>query len=332
MASAKSSMSRAYEVKTVRNATPVMVLVLLPWRRVSRLLSPTFLAVALILGLGSSAHAAGRTFVLSPADLVAAPDVFGAEALTRSAALGRAVGLKRGAVRFGRGVCPSLLADPTRKLTRIRVLGGPATAPLVVGKSLQKDLAAALTAMNAESWLPPGAGTTRQTSWTTEAPAAGVVGFATAGYATGDLTGALGKADAGNRTPGFRVELDVATDPGTGPSVIAVAITTELPPTRIGKPGKRAECVLVMALAPADVTALRDLVDAAPLGSVTHNRLMAILDTAATFLERGHPERAARNVRTFALEVAQRSETEIPPAFAEALINRANLTAEALSF
>jgi hypothetical protein len=73
-------------------------------------------------------------------------------------------------------------------------------------------------------------------------------------------------------------------------------------------------------------------VNAAPLTSVTRHRLNFILDTADMFLERGHPDRAARNVRTFALEVAQRTETEIPPAFAEAMINRANATAEALSF
>lgn len=298
-----------------------------------RLLFPVLFAILASLGAGRGiVDAAERTYVLSPAELVAAPDLFGAEALARSALLGKAVGLKRGAVRFGRGVCPSLLADPARKLTRLRLLGGPTTAPLVVGKSLQKDLAAALTAMSAESWLPPSAGRTRQSSWVAEPPAAGVVGFSTAGFAIGDLTGALGKADAGNRIPGFRVSIDVPTDPGTGPNVIAVALTTELPPKKIGKPGKRTECILVMELVPADIAALRDLVDATPLEGVTHNRLMAILDTADTFLSRGRPDRAARNVRTFALEVAQRSETEIPPAFAEALINRANLTAEGLSF
>jgi hypothetical protein len=57
-----------------------------------------------------------------------------------------------------------------------------------------------------------------------------------------------------------------------------------------------------------------------------------MLNTAQAFLDRGHPDRAARNVRTFALEVAQRSNGEIPPANAEAMINRANATAEAMGF
>ncbi len=287
----------------------------------------------MMIGLGVvPVNAAERTFVLAPADLVSGPDLFGANALSRSAVLGRAIGLKHGAVRFGKGVCPSLLADPARKLTRVRVLGGPAAAPLVVGRSLQKDLTSALVVMSAETWLPPGVGTTRQSSWVTEPPASNVVGFTTAGFAIGDQTGALGKADAENHIPGFRITVDLGLDPGTAPVNLAVAITTELPAKRVGKPGKRTECIMVAAMLPVDLTALRDLVSATPLGNVTRNRLSGILDTAATFLDRGHPDRAARNVRSFALEVAQRSETEIPPAFAEVLINRANATAEALSF
>lgn len=301
-----------------------------------RVPSPVLLLVLGVLTIGSigsvPADAAERTFVFAPADLVAAPDLFGASALSRSATLGKAIGLKRGAVRFGKGICPSLLADPTRKLTRVRVLGGPVAAPLVVGKSLEKDLTAALLTMNAQSWLPPGTGTTRQSSWVAEPPASNVVGFATAGFAIGDLTGALGKADAENHVPGFRLTLDLGVDPGTGSVPLAVAITTELPPKRAGKPGKRTECILVAPVLPVDLPALRDLVTATPLSGVTSNRLNFILDTAQTFLDRGSRDRAARNVRSFALEVAQRTETEIPPPFAEALINRANATAEALSF
>jgi hypothetical protein len=58
------------------------------------------------------------------------------------------------------------------------------------------------------------------------------------------------------------------------------------------------------SLAPADIGA-PSLVNAAPLTSVTRHRLNFILDTADMFLERGKPDRAARGVRTFALEVAQ---------------------------
>lgn len=293
----------------------------------------------LALGFGClgilPANAAERTFVLSPADLVAAPELFGAKALSRSATLGRAVGLRRGAVRFAKSVCPSLLADPTRRITRVRVLGGPIGAPLVVGRSLASGLTAALTAMNASTWLPPSSGKTRQPSWVSEAPLTDAVGFATAGFAVGDQTGALTKSDASNRVPGFRVTVNLAADPGLGAAEIAVALTTELPAKRVGKPGKRTECIMVVTLVPADLQALRDLVNAAPLTSVTRNRLLFILSRAQGFLDAGKPEgpaRAARNVRTFALEVAQRSETEIPPSFAEPMINRANIAAEALCF
>ncbi|MCC6764467.1 MAG: hypothetical protein IT293_07360 [Deltaproteobacteria bacterium] len=337
MAYAKLTTSRAYGGESGLEDGRLLVLLLLTRRRVLRAFLSTLVAVAaLLIGGGPrSATAAERTFVLAPADLVAAPDAFGAKALARSGVLGKVVGLKRGAVRFGRGLCPSLLMDPTRRLTRVRVLGGPAAAPLVVGKSLAKDLGAALAAMNAASWLPPAAGRTRQASWVSEPPAVDVVGFTTAGFATGDQTGALGKADAENGVPGFRFAVDLAFDPNTGPVDLAVAVTSELPSKRVGKPGKRTECIMVVSMLPVDLQALRDLVDATPLDSVTRNRLTYILDRAQGFLDGGRPEgpsRAARNVRTFALEVAQRSETEIPPAFAEAMITRANAAAEALSF
>ena len=312
-----------------------MVLLLLSLRRVPRLLSPQFLVVAVsFIGyLGATPADAGqRTFVLAPADLVAAPDLFGAKALSRSATLGGAVGLKRGAVRFAQGVCPSLLADPTRRLTRVRLLGGPTGAPLVVGRSLASGLTDALTLMNAATWFPPARGKTRQAQWVAEPPTADAVGFTTAGFARGDQTGAFGSGDAGIRIPGFRVDVNLASDPGIGPAELAVAVTTELPTKKLGKPGKRTECILVASLLPVDIQALRDLVALAPLTPVTRNRLSAILDTAQTFLDRGKPDRAARNLRTFVLEVAQRSETEIPPAFAEPMINRGNAAAEALSF
>ena len=313
-----------------------VVLLLLIRRRVLRPFRYHLLACALLtvgsLGI-ASAEAAQRTFALSPAELAAASDLFGAKALSRSGALGKAVGLRRGAVRFAKSTCPSLLPDPTRKLTRVRVLGGPMGAPLVVGRSLATGLTTALTQMNATTWLPPASGKTRQSHWSAEAPATDVVGFTTVGFAIGDLTGALGSADAGNRVPGFVVSVNVAgPDPGTGPAEIAMQLTTELPPRRLGKPGKRTECIVVAGLLPADIPALRALVNAAGLTDVTTHRLQFILDTAEAFLDRGAPDRAARQIRSFALEVAQRTETEIPPASAEAIINRANLAAEALGF
>jgi hypothetical protein len=323
----------------VRNATMCearsLVLLLLILPRVPRLISPTFLVLTglLVGGLGGvPANAAQRTFVLAPSDLVSAPDLFGAKALSRSATLGRAVGLKRGAIRFAKGVCPSLLADPTRRITRVRLLGGPVGAPLVVGRSLAAGLTSALTLMNTATWFAPASGTTRQAQWISEAPVSDAIGFATTGFATGDQTSALGASDAGKTSPGFRMVVNLASDPGIDTAELAIAVTTELPSKKLGKPGKRTECILVASLEPVDLEALRDLVAATPLGTVTRNRLNFILATAQTFFDRGKGARAARNIRTFALEVAQRSETEIAPSFAEAMINRANAAAEALCF
>lgn len=336
MASAKLVNLMSCGVKSSNSTRSLLVLLLLPSGPVVRFLLTFFTLLTLLIGARPGpAVAVERTFVLAPADLVAAPELFGAKALARSAALGKAVGIKSGAVRFGKGLCPSLLTDTGRKLTRIRVLAGPVSAPLVVGQSLAKDLASALGTMNAVSWLPPAAGKTRQASWVAEPPSADVVGFTTTGFATGDQTGALGKTDAENRVPGFRFAVDLGMDAKTGPVDFAVAVTTELPAKRIGKPGKRSECIMVVSMMPVDVQALRDLVAATPLATVTRNRLTYLLDRAQRFLgssRAGAAGRAARNVRTFALEVAQRSETEIPPVFAEAMITRANAAAEALSF
>ncbi len=317
-------------------ADGLLVLLLLPFPRVPRRFPPTFLIVWVVLiasgFVSSAAEAVERTFVLAPADVVSAPDLFGAKALSRSATLGRAVGLKSGAVRFAKGVCPSLMMDPTRRVTRVRLLGGPTGAPLVVGRSLGSGLTSALNLMNAGTWNAPATGSARQPHWVVEAPIADAIGFETAGFAVGDQTGALGKDDAATRALGFRMDVDLTSDPGVGAAELALAITIELPPKRLGKPGKRTECIVVASLLPVDLQALHDLVNAAPLSSVTQNRLNFMLTTAEAFLHRGHPDRAARNVRTFALEVAQRSATEIPPAHAEAMINRANAAAEALGF
>lgn len=312
-----------------------MVLLLLFRSRVPRLLSLRFLALTLVI-VGSSAvsvRAAERTFVLTPADLVTATELFGAEALSRSGALEKkTVGLKSGALRFAKSVCPSLLIDPTRRLTRIRILAGPDSAPLVVGKKLAPGLATALWQMGASTWLVPATGKTRQAQWVAEGAVAGVIGFSTTGFATGDLAGALGQGDAQNRSPGFRITVDVPGNPGVEAVQFALVLTSELPSKRVGKPGKRTECVLVAPLFPVDITVLRDLVTATPLSTVTRHRLNFMLDTMQNFLDRGSFSRAARNARTFALEVAQRSDTEISPAFAEPMINRANAAAEALSF
>src|SRR3982751_707813 len=158
MAFAKSMIPNFYGSKSRLPWVPPVVLLLLPRRRVPRFISFTFLVLGLstVGGLGGfggvPADAAQRTLVLAPADLVAAPEIFGASALSRSATLGKAIGLKQGSMRFAKGVCPSLLPDPNRRITRVRLLAGAAAAPVVVGKTLGKGLTAALVVMDPASW------------------------------------------------------------------------------------------------------------------------------------------------------------------------------------
>ena len=325
----------SYDRKLLVRTVSPMVLLLLFRPRVPRCLPPKSVALlALLTGcLGvTTARADQRTFVLSPADLVGAPDSFSAKALSRSAILGRSVGLKHGALRFAKGVCPSLLADPTRRITRIRVLGGPAGAPLIVGRSLGSGLTNALALMKAVTWLPPTTGKTRQPNWVAEAPVADAIGFSTLGFAVGNQIGALGKDEGASRIPGFRIDVNLPINPGVGAVDLAVVLTTELPPTKLGKPGKRTECILVASVLPVDLQALRAVTDAAPLTPTTRNLLTGMLNTSQSFLDHGKPDRAARNVRSFVLAVAQRTEAEIPPPVAEQMIIRGNAIAEALSF
>jgi hypothetical protein len=70
---------------------------------------------------------------------------------------------------------------------------------------------------------------------------------------------------------------------------------------------------------------------AAPLIPTTRNLLTGML-TRAELPRQREPDRAARNIRSYVLAVAQRSETEIPPSVAEQMINRGNAIAEALTF
>ena len=61
---------------------------------------------------------------------------------------------------------------------------------------------------------------------------------------------ALGKEHAGTPALGFSMNVNLPTDPGVGTAELALAVTTELPPKKLGKPGKRTECILVASLPP----------------------------------------------------------------------------------
>ena len=149
MASARSIFSLGYCRSWAENVTGFLVLLLAPSPASAASFSPTFLVLTLLLVSfsGVPAVAAERTFVLAPADLVSAPDLFGAKALS----LGHPRSCRRSEARRGalrEGVCPSLLADPTRHITRVRLLGSPTGAPLVVGRSVGRGLTNALTLMS----------------------------------------------------------------------------------------------------------------------------------------------------------------------------------------
>lgn len=292
---------------------------------------PAVLALFLVLLTAVPVAAAERTFAFSPADLARMVDEFNATAIARSDTLRSKVKIHGSDVRFFGRSCPTLTADGGRAASRVRVLDGASRAAALASRVPNFALGAALQAMGAASWSPPGIARTRQASWVVDAPGpTGTVGFATAGFAAGDPTGKLGGATATDSTPTFVVGVDV-TNGATEPAALVVALTTELPPTRPGKMPKRAECFLVGRAHPTDVQALVDLVTAATLSTDTRNRLNNILGDALDWVANGKPPRAARAVKRFALEVASRSGSEIPPGDAEAMVTRALEVSDALA-
>jgi hypothetical protein len=287
----------------------------------------TFLLVVLS---AAPAAAAERSFVLSPADLAQAVDQFNAGLVANSAAFGRQISIHGNAVRFFGRSCQTLTGDGGYAASRLRVLDGAGRAAAFAGRHPNIALGAALQSMGAASWSPPAVARTRQLSWATESVVPGAVGFATTGFASGDPTGALGAAAVGETTPSFLVTVDLTDDVRSEPAALVLALTTQLPPSRPGKMPKRSECFLVASTYPADVQALVDLLAATPLTEASRIRLSNILDDALGWLQKGHPQRAARAAKHFALEVASRSGAEIPTDAADQMVRRALLVTDAL--
>jgi hypothetical protein len=272
--------------------------------------------------------AAERTFVLSPADLARMMNEFSAAALGKSGSLGRQVGVHGNAIRFFGRICQPLTGGYAA--SRVRVLDGAGRAALLAGPRPNLALGSALQSMGADAWGPPATARTHQPSWVSEAAGPGTVGFAIAGFATGDPTGTLGAAAVGNAAPSFLVGVDLTPDFATKPAALVLALTTELPPSRPGRMPKRSECFLIGSAYPADVQALAELLAATTLPAATRTRLENIVEDAIVWLRKEQPQRAARAAKRFALAVASRSGSEIPGDAAEQMVMRALLVSDAL--
>lgn len=287
--------------------------------------------VGVLLVAAPAAFAAERTFVFSPAGLADTVDGFNAQLIANSGSplFGKQVRLHGGSVRFFGRSC-STLGAAGAVASRVRVLDGATRAGQLARHTPNLPLAAALQSLGAASWTSPASARTHQPSWTVEAPPPGVVGFTTAGFATGDPTGAIGAST--DRTPSFLVKVDLTSGvTTTDPVPLVLALTTEVPSTHPGRIPKRSECFLLGASRPTDVQALADLVAATTLPALTRSRLDNILADATNWIAAGKPLRAARAAKHFALEVASRSGSEIPAEDAEAMIARALQVMDALS-
>ncbi|HEY2387754.1 MAG TPA: hypothetical protein VGK30_12395 [Candidatus Binatia bacterium] len=293
------------------------------------------LLLALVLTLlgATAAGADERTFAFSPADLARMVSEFNAQAIAASAtpALKNKIKIHGSDVRFFGKACPTLTADGGPAASRVRVLDGASRAAQLFSRSPNLALGAALQSMGAASWTPPADAHTMQPSWMVDAAApTGMVAFSTAGFATGNPAGKIGGANAADKTPTFNLNVDV-TNGSTEPASLVLALTTELPPSRPGRMPKRSECILLGHAYPTDVQALVDLVAAADISSDLRSRLNNILGDALDWLASGKPARAGRSAKRFALEVASRSGSEIPPDAAEEMVTRALQVSDALS-
>ncbi len=297
--------------------------------------SPTWcVLLALVFGLGVAVPAAAteRTFLFSPADLAVVIDEFNAHLIEHSASFGRSLSVRGGIVKLAKKGCPSLAGDPQRRLTRVRVLDSAERAALLAGKrTANTPLGLALANMGAVTWFQPSTGRVGRPTWLAEAVEPGILGFATVGYANGTGTGAVDSASLSDTKASLLVRVDLPPF-APDPSEIVLAVTTELPPRRPGGVWKRAECYVLARRESADVQALVDLVAAAELADLTRNRLNNILDDVVNWASQQDWDRAARNLRIFSIEVANRSGGEIPVDTAEVLLARTLLVTEALGF
>ncbi|MBI3767532.1 MAG: hypothetical protein HY271_03435 [Deltaproteobacteria bacterium] len=291
---------------------------------------PALLALILALLSAVPAAAAERTFIFSPADLVHMIDTFNGGILAQSSSLGRHVSIRGDQVRFFGRSCPSLSSGYA--VSRIRVLDFAGRAALLTGRQPNFAFGLALQSMGVTTWSPPATGRTHQPSWVVETPVSGAVGFATAGFASGDPTGAIDAAAIADATPSFLVQVDLTSDVTDGPASLVVALTTELPSARPGKMSKRSECLLVGSAYPADAQALVDLLAVTSLSDTTRSYLASYLDDVLRWTGANQPPRAARAARRFAFEVADRPGAEIAADAAEKLVIRALLVNNALGF
>ena len=300
------------------------------------LLSSTLMRAALTFALvvlcAAPAAATERTFVFAPADLARLVTQFNSTVVANSASFSRQVSIHGNLVRFFGRSCQVVGSDPGYAASRLRVLDGPARAAILSGRRPDVALGSALQTLGADAWGPPATARTRQASWVADSAVAGAIGFTTAGFTSGDPTGAIGAAAIADTRPSFLVDVDLTSDITLEPAALVLALTTELPPSRPGRMPKRGECFIVASVDPVDVQALIDLLAVTPLADATRIKLEGILDDALSWIGKNRPQRAARVANRFALEVASRSGAEIPGDAAEKLVTRALQVTDALGF
>jgi hypothetical protein len=290
------------------------------------------LLLALLVGLVTATPAAAteRTFVFSRADFAAMIDTFNGEVLARSADFGRQLRIRPDGVKFFGRSCTSL-GDGTHVISRIRVLDGADRAAQLAGKRRPNvKLGDALTSMNVAAWNPPTTTRTLAPWWFPDTSQEGAAGFAIAGFKNGDAMGTINASQVTDVIPKFLVQLDLATDVTDGPALLLIGITTDVPPSRLGKMPKRAECFVVAPVYPADLQALVDLLARTPMTDTLRTTVSGILDDASASLAANDPAAAARYAKSFAVAVAHGVGTDISGDAAEKLVVLALLVNDAL--
>lgn len=286
-------------------------------------------ALVVLLLIAAPAAAVERTFVFSPADLVAIVDAFNGDVLAHSASFGGQVRIGPNGVRFfGRG-CASL-HDGVSGISRVRILDGAGRAAQLASRRPNLQLGLALQSMGAKVWASPATARTVRASWVSDPSTTGAVGFVTTGFANRDASAAIRESASSDIVPAFLAQVDLLSEVGTGPVSLAVALTTDTPPARFGGRLKRSECFAVVSTYPADVKALRDLLAATSMPDATRVRLSGLLDDAVSYVAANDGKRAARTAKRFAQLVAENVGSGIAADDAEPMITRGLLVSDAL--
>ncbi len=286
-------------------------------------------AVAWLVGWGTSADAAERTFLLAPGEVVSAVDSFNGRLLTNSAALPKRVKISKGASIFDRVKCPSLSVEPGRLVSRISVIDSAERAAAMAGTRKPRDaVSAVLNLLGADSWTPPAVRFSSSVPGWTAAPlmvGPPLVVFQASGATAGDST-------AFARLPGqFRFVLDLSQSQAgpRGEFSLVMSLTSQSLGGRRRRP-EIVECFFLANLVPADMEELGRRLAEAPLPANARARLQELFDRANERLAAGKLDGARESLATFAGEAGSRMNTQIDPQTTQSLMEQALRVMEAL--